>query len=321
MNSFPSLLESITDLNKIQIEGLLSLATKFKHRESESNLFTYRRPIIATSFLENSTRTKHSFAIAVQKLGAMYIDFNAETSSLKKGESLEETFLTLFNQGVNLCIFRSSVSGQLGQFRNNLPIKIINGGDGVNEHPTQALLDLFTLFELSEDLNGKTLTIFGDNIHSRVGHSLIHLLPMFGMKIILCGPEAFLPPKETLPLSVTLCSDRDEALLKSDFIYLLRIQKERHLDSGINHLPFDGIDYLECHGVSLELLKKMQKLVPVLHPGPANIGVELDLALIKSSLYQGYLQVQNSIPMRMAIIQSMLVNNDKNIGNSHGEKF
>lgn len=321
MNSFPSLLESITDLNKNQIDGLLSLSSKFKHSESESNLFTYRRPVIATSFLENSTRTKHSFAIAIQKLGAIYIDFNAETSSLKKGESLEETFLTLFNQGVNLCIFRSSISHQLSQFRNTLPIKIINGGDGINEHPTQALLDLYTLLELSPNLNNKTLAIFGDNIHSRVGHSLIQLLPMFGMKVILCGPEAFLPANHLLPKGIEISTNRDETLKQCDFIYLLRIQKERHLVGGINHLSVEGEDYLDQYGVSLELLKKLNKLVPVLHPGPANIGVELDLPLIKSSLYKGYMQVQNSIPMRMAIIQSMLVNNDKNIGKIDGENF
>jgi aspartate carbamoyltransferase catalytic subunit len=321
MNSFPSLLESISDLKKTQIDGLLSLASKFKHRESESTQFTYRRPIIATSFLENSTRTKHSFAVAIQKMGAIYIDFNAETSSLKKGESLEETFLTLFNQGVNLCIFRSSVSHQLSQFKEAPPIKIINGGDGINEHPTQALLDLFTLYELTPELSGKTLAIFGDNIHSRVGHSLINLLPQFGMKVILCGPETFLPTKSSLPAGIELSSNRDETLKKCDFIYLLRIQKERHLsENTLNHLSTDH-DYHHTYGVSLDLLKKMNKLVPVLHPGPANIGVELDAGLIKSSLYKGYLQVQNSIPMRMAIIQSMLVNNDKNIGIIHGEKF
>lgn len=317
MNSFPSLLESIGDLNKIQIDGLLSLTSKFKNRESESNLFTYKRPIIATSFLENSTRTKHSFAIAIQKLGAMYIDFNAETSSLKKGESLEETFLTLFNQGVNLCIFRGSVSHQLSEFRESPPIKIINGGDGVNEHPTQALLDLYTLLELSPELEGKTLAIFGDNIHSRVGHSLIKLLPQFGMKVIICGPKDFLPEKNTLPPGIEWSDNRDETLKRCDFIYLLRIQKERH-DSSLKKTDDD---YPSNFGVTLEHLKKMNKLIPVLHPGPANIGVELDHALIKSSLYKGYLQVQNSIPMRMAIIQSMLVNNDKNIGNIHGEKF
>lgn len=320
MNSFPSLLESIDDLNKVQIDSLLSLSSNLKRNISLPIFDNSQKPIIATSFLENSTRTKHSFAIAVQRLGAMYIDFNAETSSLKKGESLEETFLTLHFQGVNLIIFRSSISNQLSQFRANLPLKIINGGDGINEHPTQALLDLFTLKEICPELKGKSIAIFGDNIHSRVGHSLIKLLPQFGMNVILCGPKHFLPSNQGIPEGVSLSNERDEALSKCDFIYLLRIQKERHQDSSSHGLDSDE-NYHQKYGFSLAHLKKMNKLIPVLHPGPANIGVEIDSDLIKSSLYKGYSQVENSIPMRMAIIKSMLVNNDKNIGLIHGEKL
>lgn len=316
MASFPSLLESIDDLSHEQIEVLVSRSQHFKNNPQLSPFNTTPKPIIATSFLENSTRTKHSFAVAIRRLGGLYLDFNAETSSLKKGESLEETFLTLFYQGVNLCVFRSSVSNQLAQFRESPPIKLVNGGDGVNEHPSQALLDLFTLLELSPDLKGKTISIIGDNIHSRVAHSLIKLLPQFGMKIILSGPLEFLPDRATLPANIELLTDRDETVRRSDFIYLLRIQKERHADSNAT-----SDNYLETNGVSLSLLKKLNKLVPVLHPGPANIGVELDEALIKSSLYKGYLQVENSIPMRMAIIEAMLLNNDSNIGRINGEKF
>ncbi|MBC7714201.1 MAG: aspartate carbamoyltransferase catalytic subunit [Rhizobacter sp.] len=315
MASFPSLLESIDDLNFTQIDVLLSRAKHFKDNPQLSPFNTTPKPIIATSFLENSTRTKHSFAVAIRRLGGLYIDFNAETSSLKKGESLEETFLTLFYQGVNLCVFRSSVSHQLSQFKENLPIKLVNGGDGVNEHPTQALLDLYTLTELCPDLNGKTISIIGDNIHSRVAHSLMKLLPQFGMKIILSGPLEYLPDSATLPKGVELLTDRDETVKRSDFIYLLRIQKERHEGKTSND------NYLETNGVSLDRLKKLNKIIPVLHPGPANIGVELDQALIKSSLYKGYLQVENSIPMRMAIIEAMLLNNDQNIGKVNGEKF
>lgn len=317
MTSFPSLLESIGDLNFTQIDVLLSRAKHFKNNPQLSPFHTTPKPIIATSFLENSTRTKHSFAIAIRRLGGLYLDFNAETSSLKKGESLEETFLTLHHQGVDLCVFRSSVSHQLSQFKENLPMKLVNGGDGVNEHPTQALLDLYTLMELSPDLKGKTISIIGDNIHSRVGHSLIKLLPQFGMQIILSGPPEFLPDAKSLPAGVELSTDRDATVKNSDFIYLLRIQKERHAEKENQNVE----SYLETHGVSLELLKKLNKLVPVLHPGPANIGVELDQALIKSSLYKGYLQVENSIPMRMAIIEAMLLNNDQNIGKVNGEKF
>ncbi|MBC7428035.1 MAG: hypothetical protein H7336_05455 [Bacteriovorax sp.] len=315
MASFPSLLESIDDLNFTQIDVLLSRALHFKDNPQLSPFNTTPKPIIATSFLENSTRTKHSFAVAIRRLGGLYLDFNAETSSLKKGESLEETFLTLFHQGVNLCVFRSSVSHQLAQFKENPPIKLVNGGDGVNEHPTQALLDLYTLSTLTDDLKGKTISIIGDNIHSRVAHSLMKLLPQFGMKIILSGPPEYLPETSSLPKGVELLTDRDETVKRSDFIYLLRIQKERHIGNS------NTDNYLETNGVSLDLLKKLKKLIPVLHPGPANIGVELDQSLIKSSLYKGYLQVENSIPMRMAIIEAMLLNNDQNIGKVNGEKF
>lgn len=317
MASFPSLLESISDLSRTHIDTLLSRAKHFKDNPQLSPLHATPKPIIATSFLENSTRTKHSFAVAIRRLGGLYLDFNAETSSLKKGESLEETFLTLFYQGINLCVYRSSVSHQLSQFRSNLPIKLINGGDGVNEHPTQALLDLFTLQELVPHLMGTTLSIFGDIIHSRVAHSLMKLLPQFGVSIILSGPTEYLPNEIELPTGVKICKDRNQAILQSDFLYLLRIQKERHAGKPNDHF----LNYLEKYGVSLELLKNLNKTIPVLHPGPANIGTELDSKLIRSSLYKGYLQVENSIPMRMAIIEAMLLNNDQNIGKIDGEQF
>lgn len=320
MISFPSVLESIDDLTLNQVEGLLSLTKKFQHSENDiSSIINFsNRPIIATSFLENSTRTKHSFAIAIQKLGAMYLDFNAEMSSLKKGESLEETLTTLYCQGVNLCIVRTSVTNQFKEFKKYPPIKLINGGDGINEHPTQALLDLYTLINLVGDvkkLQGKTISILGDLVHSRVGHSLIKLLPQFGIKIILCGPQVYLP--NDLQNSVQLSNDRDESIRQSDFLYLLRIQKERHESSS----PELYEKYHETYGVSLNLLKKLNKLIPVFHPGPCNISVEVDMEILKSTLYQGHLQVQNSVPMRMAIIQAMLNNNDQNIGKIHGEKF
>ena len=263
MTSFPSLLESIDDLSRPQIDVLLSRAKHFKDHPELAPFSSTPKPIIATSFLENSTRTKHSFAVAIRRLGGLYLDFNAETSSLKKGESLEETFLTLFYQGVNLCIFRTSVSNQLSQFREAPPIKLVNGGDGVNEHPSQALLDLYTLINLSNgDVNGKTISIIGDNIHSRVGHSLIKLLPKFGMKVIISGPKDYLPDPKTLPAQVEISTNRNETVLKSDFIYLLRIQKERH--AGAANAHYDN--YLENYGVSLDLLKSLNKLIPVLHP-------------------------------------------------------
>lgn len=306
MKGFPSVLENINDLNLKQIQALLSLTTDYKNKDKdlvESFYEGFKTPVIATSFLENSTRTKHSFAIAIQKLGGMYIDFNAETSSLKKGETLEETLLTLKHQGVDCCIIRTSVSNELAQFKDSPPLKIINGGDGTNQHPTQALLDLFTMIENHGDLNGKTMAIIGDCVHSRVTHSLVELLPQFGMNLILCGPEGYIP-KSIDSKNVSLSSSRDEAISKSDFLYLLRIQKERHTGTEDQHFS----TYHQEYGCSLDVLGKLNKEINVYHPGPANIGVEISTDLIKSPLYQGYKQVENSTYMRMAIIAAILSN-------------
>lgn len=315
MNSFPSILESINDLSLDQVNGLLSLADKFHYRDLGLP-FMDRRPIVATSFLEHSTRTKHSFAIAIHKLGATYLDFNAETSSLKKGETLEETLLTLNCQGVDLCIIRTSVSHAFSHLKERPPIKIINGGDGTNEHPTQALLDLFTIKSMGLKLEGKTIAIVGDCRHSRVGRSLRYLLPKFGLKVLMCGPQEFSPLDFTPDEDVQFCDDMDEAMAKADYFYLLRIQKERHQNTN----PEIYNDYPKNYGLDLEKLQKTSRPRPVLHPGPANVGVEIGLDLMHSPYYLGYEQVKHSTAMRMAIIQAMVLNSDKDIGWIHDEK-
>jgi len=315
MKNFPSVLESIKDLNKEHIDGLLRLAKKYKEMPYEPSPSAIRS-IIATSFLENSTRTKHSFTIATHRLGAIPLDFHAESSSLKKGENLEETLLTLQSQGVDACIIRTSQSNELAAFKDNPPIKIINGGDGTHQHPTQALLDLFTLVELGMDLDGKTLCILGDCKHSRVGHSLIDLLPQYGVEVILCGPKEFLPENNNNK-NVTLCTNLNEALEKSDILYTLRIQKERHPKDMEATLE----NYHELFGLNLKKLNTLNKRIPVLHPGPCNIGVELSLDVLRSKHYFGYQQVQNSIYMRMAIITAILENNDTKVGTIDGHRL
>ena len=176
----------------------------------------------------------------------------------------------------------------------------------------KALLDLFTMREIGLDLQNKTIAIIGDTIHSRVGHSLIDLLPQFGAKIILCGPQACLPKPEEFRHTpqVTLSTDVDETIARSDLLYLLRIQKERH--SGEDTSYYES--YPENYGISTERLKKHNKVLPVFHPGPANIGVEITKELIDSPYYFGHEQVHNSIFMRMAILQATLQNADKNVG-------
>jgi len=295
MKVFPSILETTQDLSRDQIEKLLSLAKNFKDGQDPLFFFKQNPPILSTLFLENSTRTKTSFAIAIQKLGGHYIDFNVDTSSLKKGESLEETLLTLKHQGVDVCVIRTPNSNEFAPFKKNPPIKIINGGDGINHHPSQGLLDLFTFFDLGIDPKGKTLAVIGDILHSRVFHSLSDLFQRFGGKVLICGPKECLPHGIE---GVEVTDSLDYALSKADLIYTLRIQKERH--QGV--VPYYDT-YSEKFGISL---KKLKAGIPVFHPGPVNIGVELSLDVMRSPHYQGYLQVTNSIYMRMAIITAMI---------------
>lgn len=320
MHNFPSVLENVQDLTKDQIEGLLALAHKFKNQPdmvAGQGLFLGKRPIVANSFLENSTRTRHSFALAIQKLGLTYLDFNAEQSGLKKGESLEETFLTLFAQGVDLCVLRTSKSEELSQFKASPPIKLINGGDGINQHPTQALLDLMTFQEVLGDLQDKKIAIIGDCFHSRVTHSLVALLPLFGAQIRCVGPEIFWMSQADQSGSFSQTANFEESLAWADAVYLLRLQRERHQKmqetrgEEINKILDD---YPKNYGLSEERLQKINPQVPVFHPGPANIGVEICSRVIKSPNYRGHHQVVNSIPMRMAIISSILLNGDKNVG-------
>ena len=295
MKAFPSILETTQDLSRDQIEKLLSLAKNFKDGQDPLFFFKQNPPILSTLFLENSTRTKTSFAVAINKLGGHYIDFNVDTSSLKKGESLEETLLTLKYQGIDICVIRTPNSNEFAPFKENPPIKIINGGDGVNHHPSQGLLDLFTILDLGIDPKGKTMVVIGDVLHSRVFNSLSDLFIRFGGKIIICGP------KECLPTSiegVEVTDSLEDALAKADLIYTLRIQKERHAK------PVAYYDtYAEKYGLNL---KKLKNNIPVFHPGPVNIGVELSQEVLRSPHYQGYLQVKNSIYMRMAIITAMI---------------
>ena len=308
MNEFPTVLESISDLDIDQVNFLLNTAKGFKHNPRKYPFYDVGRPVVATCFLEHSTRTKNSFVLASEILGAIYLDFDPSTSSLQKGENLEETFLTLKNQGVDICIIRTSIPGELRPLKKNPPFKVINGGDGMHQHPTQALLDLFTMLETGFNPKGKTMAIIGDCEHSRVCHSLIDLMTMVGTKIILCGPSGCIPKVSPHPM-VELTTSLDYTIKNSDLLYLLRIQKERHKKFGESHY---FSDYSYSHGITLDRLKSYNKNIPVYHPGPANIGIEIGEDVIKTPIdynglgYLGYQQVKHSLYMRMAIILAML---------------
>jgi aspartate carbamoyltransferase catalytic subunit len=303
--NFPYILETTYDLTDDQISTLMHSANRLKEGFSplgKNQLGGGLRPIVATCFFENSTRTLNSFAISAQRIGAIYIDVNPHFSSLKKGEDLEETLHTLKAQGVDLCILRSSIPKILGPLKKDPPLKIINGGDGDHHHPTQALLDYFTLQEEGIQVEGKTMGLVGDIVHSRVANSLVDVITRFGGKVLICSPKE-LQSHKFQSSQVELTNSLEEAAKKADYLYLLRVQKERH-----ENLNLDFNQYSQDYGVTLQKLEDWNREIPVLHPGPANIGEEIDRNLIESSLYFGRKQVKNSMFLRMALIKTMLKN-------------
>jgi aspartate carbamoyltransferase catalytic subunit len=301
--SFPSVLEGIGDLSLEQIRLLLDRAKEYKKLALENRLPFSSHPLnskiyVATFFMENSTRTKLSFTRAIELLGAKHLNFDPESSSIKKGEKLKETMLTLRALGIDIVIYRTSVARELEQFKKDPPVLIINGGDGTHQHPTQALLDLFTMIECDLDPKGKTIVIAGDVLHSRVTGSLAPLLEMWGAKIILSGPAHLIPEKSPSP-NITVEPDLDRALKHADMLYLLRAQFERHTTN------YSMQDYCTGHGACSERIHKLERKIPIFHPGPANIGVEITQEIIDSDLYMGNHQVAHGIYMRMAVLDAM----------------
>ena len=323
MTSFPSVLESVNDLSNQQIVNLFTLA---ENLEQDKVLLTQenslKKPVIYTLFFEDSTRTKLSFAIAAKRIGAHYIDFPIQTSSMNKGENLEETLLTLKAQGADTVIIRSKETEVLHQFKNSPPLKLINGGDGINEHPTQALLDFYFINKTFKNkLHNFTVGIAGDIIHSRVAHSLIKLLLRFDIKVAIFGPKEFIPKDlhASLGKNILVYDNKVSFIKNINLLYLLRIQLERHQEQkSVQELQKT---YLQDYGFSLTEIEKENPNLQVLHPGPVNIGLEIDQALLKSKHYLGLKQVEVSIYTRMAILLEQLNNNDEIINNAKKIKF
>ena len=315
MNGFPSVLESIYDLDRGQIERLCETASGFKHRHAPAPIPPEQQKTVCTLFLERSTRTKNSFAIAAHRLGHFHLDFDATTSSMGKGESIEETLRTLAAQGVALCIVRTPQAGLLSSLRAHAPLRLVNGGDGPHQHPTQVLTDLFTMLEADFHPKNRRVVVIGDSAHSRVSRSLCELLSLFKAKPVLCGPPEFMP--NPLPQGVEVCGDLERAVGGGELLYLLRIQKERH--QGLSTAA--ASDYHDKWGIDADKLARWNADIPIFHPGPTNIGVEIAQDVLDSPNYRGYDQVRHSIFMRMAIIAASLDNADAPLEKRYTQLF
>lgn len=252
---------------------------------------------IANLFFENSTRTKLSFELAEKRLSADVVNFSASQSSLSKGETLIDTVNNILAMKVDVVVMRHPNPGAALFLSENVDACIINAGDGTHEHPSQALLDAFSIKEKLGNINGKRIAIVGDILHSRVALSNIFALKMLGAEVRICGPKSLIP-KHIQSLGVTVSTDLMKTLKWCDAINMLRVQNER---MDLNYFPSTR-EYTKLYGLNLKKLEQIKKDIVILHPGPINRGVEItsDVADSKNAVILD--QVENGVAIRMAVI-------------------
>lgn len=296
----------IKELQKEEIDFILDTAVPMKDviKRDIKKVPTLRGKALATVFYENSTRTRTSFEIAGKYLSADTVNLNVSTSSVQKGESLKDTARTIEMMGFDVMVMRHSMSGSAHYVARNTNMKIINAGDGTNEHPTQALLDLFSIREKKGTLENLKVAIVGDVLHSRVARSNIYGLTKYGCEVRVVGPSTLIPP-EVEKLGVKSYYSLDQAVKGVDVINVLRLQKERQ-QKGL----FPSLDeYAQLYMITPDHLKKAKDDVLILHPGPMNRGVEIASTVadgINSVIEE---QVTNGVAVRMAILFLMMGGN------------
>jgi aspartate carbamoyltransferase catalytic subunit len=294
----------IEDLTREQVSFILDQAKPFQEfqRHPLKKLATLRGKTVALAFFENSTRTRISFATAAARLGADTMNLQAESSSLKKGESLLDTVWTLEALRPDGIVIRHSSSGAPEFVAQRLGIPVVNAGDGTHEHPTQALLDALTIRDRKSTLDGLRLTILGDILHSRVARSNIHLLSKFGAHITLCGPAMWVPRElESLASNVRRVTHIDEALDGAEVIIVLRVQTER-----LHEPALASEEYILQFQLTPERLRFARKDALVLHPGPMIRGLEIDPSVADGPQSCVLEQVTNGLAIRMALLYHLV---------------
>lgn len=293
----------LQNLTKEEIELVLDTAKSFKEVSSREvkKVPALRGKTVALLFFENSTRTRVSFELAAKRLSADIISISASGSSLSKGESILDTAKNIEAMNVSAVVVRHSTSGVPKVLAEHLDPSVINAGDGCRAHPTQALLDIFTMREKLGKIEGLNVGIVGDILHSRVARSNIWGLTKLGAKVTVCGPSTLMPV-DVEKLGVDVSYDVDKVIKQSDVLMVLRIQKERQQD---NFLPSIR-EYAKKFGINKERLKYAKKNLLIMHPGPTNRGVELS-AEVADGEYSVILdQVTNGVAVRMAVLYLLL---------------
>ena len=289
----------IKNLHKEDIELIFQTADNFKEviNRPIKKVPSLRDITIANLFFENSTRTRLSFELAEKRLSADTINFSAASSSVKKGETLIDTVNNILAMKVDMVVMRHPNPGAAEFLSKNIDARIVNAGDGAHEHPTQALLDAYSIKERLGDVVGKKIVIVGDILHSRVALSNIFCLQKIGAKVKVCGPNTLMP-KYIDALGVAYEPDLRKALEWCDVANMLRIQLERQ---DINFFP-SLREYSMMYGVDKKLLDSLDKNITIMHPGPINRGVEItsDVADSKQAIILD--QVENGVAIRMAVL-------------------
>ena len=298
--STPHLL-GIKDLTKEDISLLLSTAARFKEvlQRPVKKVPSLRDVTIVNLFFENSTRTRISFELAEKRLSADTLNFSASASSVSKGETLLDTVNNILSMKVDMVVMRHSASGAPHFLAKHIPAAIINAGDGINEHPTQALLDALSMQErLNRSLEGLKVAIIGDIMHSRVALSNIYLLTKMGAEVMVAGPPTLIPKYIKEAFGIQVEYNVKNALQWCDVANVLRIQLERQ-----NQPLFSSLrEYNLAYGISKKLLDSLGKDIVIMHPGPINRGVELDSDVADGSHSIILNQVENGVAVRMAAL-------------------
>ena len=290
---------SLYDLNAEEIMLLLETAAEFKKVSNRrvKKVPALRGKTVINFFVEPSTRTRASFELAEQRLSADIINISASTSSLKKGETLLDTAKNIEALQADIIVMRHSAAGAHNFLSNKLKCGIVNAGDGAHSHPTQALLDIFTILEKKGKIEGLKVSIIGDILHSRVARSNIWGLLKLGAKVTIAGP-ATLISKEFEKIGVRVCDNLQEALEGADVVNLLRIQHERQQASYFPSIN----EYSNIYGLNENSIKYLEKDALVMHPGPINRGVELASSIADGEQSVILEQVTNGIAIRMAVL-------------------
>jgi aspartate carbamoyltransferase catalytic subunit len=290
----------IKDLTREDIQLILSTATQFKEvlQRPVKKVPSLRDITIVNLFYENSTRTRFSFELAEKRLSADVLNFAAGTSSAAKGETLLDTVNNILSMKVDMVVMRHSASGAPHFLSQHIPAAIVNAGDGINEHPTQALLDAYSMNEKFGRLEGLKVAIIGDIMHSRVALSNIYLLKKMGAEITIAGPPTLIPKYLEEAFGVQVTFNVKEALEWCDVANVLRIQLERQ-----NQPLFSSLrEYNLAYGIKRSLLDSLKKDIVIMHPGPINRGVELDSDVADGPYSIILNQVENGMAVRMAVL-------------------